>query len=148
MYVINIVINNTLFSTSFLKVLFLSFMITISAVPFEEPFTKKLLGSLFLIVTIEIQYHLHFELEKYLQQHARLISWVDSLTTLVKQNYNGDSHYCLRRISTGRYDRRFRREVTTKLIRHETIFNFHMNNSGRLLKTFAIKNKFNTFKNV
>ena len=54
----------------------------------------------------------------------------------------------LRRISTRKFDRRFRREDTAKLIRHETIFNFHMNNSRRLLKTLAIKNKVITFKNV
>ena len=47
----------------------------------------------------------------------------------------------LRRISTRKYDRQFRREDTTKLIRHETIFNFHMNNSRRLLKHWLSKIK-------
>ena len=34
----------------------------------------------------------------------------------------------LRWISTRQIDRRFRRETATKLFRHETIFNFHINN--------------------
>ena len=35
-----------------------------------------------------------------------------------------------------------------ELIRHETIFNFHMNNPDTLLKKIAIKDKVITFRNV
>ena len=51
-----------------------------------------------------------------------------------------------RRISTRRNDRRFRREIATKLFRHETIFNFHMNNFDTIIEN--IKSKVITFKNV
>ena len=40
----------------------------------------------------------------------------------------------LRWISTKRNDRRFRREIATKLFRHETIFNFHMNNFDKIIE--------------
>ena len=51
-----------------------------------------------------------------------------------------------RRISTRRNDRRFRREIATKLFRHETIFNFHMNNFDTIIEN--TKSKVITFKNV
>ena len=58
----------------------------------------------------------------------------------------------LRRISTKRNERRHCREIETRLFRHETIFNFHMNNFGTLIENkadfFIIKNKVITFKNV
>ena len=40
------------------------------------------------------------------------------------------SAIALRRIST----RRFHREIASKLIHHETIFNFHMNNSVTIIE--------------
>ena len=40
----------------------------------------------------------------------------------------------LRWISARRNDRRFRREITKKLIRHKTIFNFHMNISVTIIE--------------
>ena len=36
-----------------------------------------------------------------------------------------------------RNDRRFRRKITTKSIRHETIFNFHMNNSDTIIENIC-----------
>ena len=51
-----------------------------------------------------------------------------------------EDKFNLRRISTGWNDRQFHREITTKLIRHETIFNFHMNKSLTVIVV--------TFKNV
>ena len=39
-----------------------------------------------------------------------------------------------RRISTRQNDQRFHREIATELIRHETIFNFHMNNSVTIIE--------------
>ena len=50
------------------------------------------------------------------------------------------------RISSRRNDRRFRWEIATKLFRHETIFNFHMNNFDTIIEN--IKNKLITFKNA
>ena len=40
----------------------------------------------------------------------------------------------LRHISTWRNDWRFRHEIAAKLFRHETIFNFHMNNFGAIIR--------------
>ena len=49
----------------------------------------------------------------------------------IKQNVLLSSY--LRRISTERNERQFRLEIATKLIRHETIFNFLMNNSVAII---------------
>ena len=51
---------------------------------------------------------------------------------------------CLRQISTRQNERRFRRETTTKLFWHETIFNFYLNNFGVII----VKNKQNFNNNV
>ena len=40
----------------------------------------------------------------------------------------------VRRISTRRNDWRFRLEIATKLLCHKTIFNFHMNNFGKIFE--------------
>ena len=57
-----------------------------------------------------------------------------------------------RRISTWRNDQRFRREIATKLFRHETMFNFYMNSFDTIIENYAdffiIKKKDITFKNV
>ena len=53
----------------------------------------------------------------------------------------------LRQIPTKRNDRRFRHEIVTKLFRHETIFNFHMNNFDTIIENMT-KNKVITFNNI
>ena len=50
-------------------------------------------------------------------------------------------------LTTRRNDQLFRREIATTLFRHETIFNFHMNNFDTIIENM-IKNKVITFKNV
>ena len=51
--------------------------------------------------------------------------------------------YNLRRISTRRNDQRFRRQFTMKLVRHETLFNFRMNNFDTIIE--SITNKLSSF---
>ena len=49
------------------------------------------------------------------------------------QHYRGHHSCYLRRISALQNDRRFRSEIVTKLFRHETMFNLHMNSFDAII---------------
>ena len=51
--------------------------------------------------------------------------------------------YTLRRISTRRNEQRFRRQFAMKLVRHETLFNFRMNNFDTIIEN--ITNELSSF---
>ena len=53
---------------------------------------------------------------------------------LLENVYTSQFEGAERRICTRRNDQRFRREIATKLFRHETIFDFHMNNFDTIIE--------------
>ena len=77
---------------------------------------------------------------------------INSIHNTPVQTFPASHQVSLRQTSTKRNYWGFHHEITTKLFRHETIFNFHINNFCTIIENkadfFIIKNKVTAFKIV
>ena len=77
---------------------------------------------------------------------------INSIHNTPVQTFPASHQVTLRQTSTERNYWGFHHEITTKLFRHETIFNFYINNFCTIIENkadfFIIKNKVTAFKNV